>query len=111
MKMDVVSQENGITKVVLAGSLDIKGALEIDPRFKELSQTQHKVIVDLANVSFLASLGMRTLVKSAKLLREKGGQLVLVNPQADVEKALKSSGLDHIIPLVPDLAAAAALFR
>src|ERR1043165_3699398 len=102
MKMDVVSQENGITKVVLAGSLDIKGALEVDPRFKEISQTKDRVIVDLANVNFLASLGMRTLGMSAKSLKEKGGQLVLVSPQVEVEKALRSAGLDHIIPLVPD---------
>ena len=39
MKMDVTAQEDGITKVLLAGSMDIKGALEIDPRFKEISQT------------------------------------------------------------------------
>ena len=111
MKMDVVSQANGITKVVLAGSMDLKGALEIDPRFKEISQSKDKVIVDLADVNFLASLGMRTLVMSAKSLREKGGQLVLANPQADVETALRSAGLDQIIPLASDMAAASAMFR
>jgi anti-sigma B factor antagonist len=111
MRIEVVSQENGITKVVLDGSMDITGSLEVDPRFKEISQTKDKVIVDLANVNFLASLGMRTLVMSAKSLKEKGGQLVLVKPQAEVEKALRSAGLDQIIPLASDLAAATALFR
>ena len=111
MKMDVVSQANGITKVVLAGSMDLKGALEIDPRFKEISQSNDKVIVDLADVNFLASLGMRTLVMSAKSLRERGGQLVLVSAQAEVAKALRSAGLDHIIPLASDMAAASAMFR
>jgi anti-sigma B factor antagonist len=111
MKMDVISGENGITKIVLAGSMDIKGVLEVDSQFKEISQTRDKIIVDLEHVDFLASLGMRTFVTSAKSLRAKGGQLVLMNPQAGVEKALRSAGLDTIIPLVPDLGAAAAHFR
>jgi anti-anti-sigma factor len=111
MKMDVASEGNGITKVVLAGSMDAKSVLDIHPRFMEISLTEDKVIVDMANVDFLASLGMRTLVMTAKSLWDRGGYLVLVNPQAGVEKALRSAGLEKIIPLVSNLAAAVALFR
>ena len=111
MKIDVVNEPNGITKLVLTGSMDIKGALEVDPQFSEISKTKNKVIVDLKDVDFLASLGMRTLVSSAKSLMEKGGKLVLVNPQAGVEKAIKSARIDTIIPIASDLNAAIALFR
>ena len=111
MKMEVTSEQNGITKVVLAGSMDINGALEVDTQFKEISQKTDKVLVDLAGVDFLASLGMRTFVVSAKSLRANGGQLVLVNPQTEVEKVLKSAGLDTIIPIAPSLVAAMAHFR
>jgi len=111
MKIDVVNEQNGITKLVLIGSMDIKGALEVDPQFSEISKTKNKVIVDLKDVDFLASLGMRTLVSSAKSLMEKGGRLVLVNPQAGVEKAIKSARIDTIIPIASDLNAAIALFR
>ena len=111
MKIDVVNEQNGITKLVLTGSMDIKGALEVDPQFSEISKTKNKVIVDLKDVDFLASLGMRTLVSSAKSLMEKGGRLVLVNPQAGVEKAIKSARIDTIIPIASDLNAAIALFR
>src|SRR4051812_38331373 len=111
MKMDVASEGDGITKVVLAGRIDVKGALEIHPRFMEISLKENKVIVDLANVDYLTSLGMRTLVMTAKSLWERGGRLVLVNPQGEVDKALRSAGLDQIIPFASDLAAAAALIR
>lgn len=111
MKMEVMNEDNGITKIILFGSMDIKGALEVDPRFKEISQTRDKIIVDLANVNFLASLGMRTLVVSAKALSSRGGRLVLVDPQTEVERALKSAGLDAIIPIAADSVAAIALLR
>jgi anti-anti-sigma factor len=111
MKMDVASEENGITKVVLAGSIDVKGALEIHPRFMEISLTKNKIIVDLAKVDYLTSLGMRTLVMTAKSLWERKGHLVIVNPQPEVEKILRTAGLDKIIPIASDLAAAAALVQ
>jgi anti-anti-sigma factor len=111
MKFEILSDENGITNVALAGSMDIKGALEVDSQFKEISQTRDKVIVDLANVTFLASLGMRTFVVTAKALSAKGGQLVLLHPKSEVEKVLRSAGLDHIIPIAPDSAAAIAMLR
>ena len=111
MKFEILSEENGVTNVFLAGSMDIKGALEVDSWFKELSQTRDKVIIDLADVTFLASLGMRTFVTTAKTLSAKGGRLVLLQPKSEVEKVLKSAGLDTIIPIASNSAAALALLR
>ena len=111
MKMDVINVENGITKLVLSGSMNVQGALDLEPQFNEIVKTTDKVIVDLKDVHFLTSRGMRILVMSARSLREKGGKLVLVNPQAEVERAMKTAGIDTIIPIVPDLNAAIALFR
>ena len=111
MKLDIVNEENGITKLVLAGSMNIQGALDVDPQFNEILKTKDKIIVDLKDVDFLASLGMRTLVMSAKSLSQRGGKLVLVNPQDQVEKAIKSAGIDTLIPIAPNLTAAIAFFR
>jgi hypothetical protein len=47
MKLDIVNEQHGITKLVLAGSMDIQGALEVDPQFNEILKTKDKVIVDL----------------------------------------------------------------
>ena len=111
MKMDVINVENGITKLVLSGSMNVQGALDLEPQFNEIVKTTDRVIVDLKDVHFLTSRGMRILVMSARSLREKGGKLVLVNPQAEVERAMKIVGIDTIIPIAPDLSAAIALFR
>jgi anti-anti-sigma factor len=111
MKVDVINVENGISKLVLTGSMNEQGAWEVESQFNEISKTTNKVIVDLKDVHFLASRGMRTLVMSDRLLREKGGKLVLVNPQALVEEVMKTAGIDTIVPIAPDLSAAIALFR
>ena len=111
MKMDVINIENGITKVVLTGSFNIQGSWDVEPKFIALVRATHKVIVDLTDVHFMSSVGMRTLVLTAKSLSEKGGKLVLASPQAEVEQVLKTVGLDTIISIVPDESAAIALFR
>lgn len=110
MEWNVIDLGNGLTKVTLTGKLDLQGALAIDPVFSKIAEEKVKVVADLSGVSFLASLGIRTLVMSCKTLAAKGGNLVLMAPQPSVEKVLITSGINTIIPVVADMSAAEALF-
>ena len=102
MNLDVTELENGITKVTLSGRLDVQGALKIDSEFNSIVQDKKRVVVDLSDVEFLASLGIRTLVTGAKATANNGGKMVLLNPQSNVEKVLRTSGVDTVIPIVED---------
>ena len=106
MKMDVVETATGVTRVILEGRLDIAGAQEIDQPFSVLGGSRRKVVVDLAKVSFLASLGLRTLMFSAKAVNMKGGKFVVCAPDENVEKVLRMSGIADVIPIFADYAAA-----
>lgn len=101
MNFDTVELENGITKVVLSGRMDIEGASAVDLKFSVLAGA--KIAVDLTDVSFMASMGIRTLMLSAKAAVNKGGKMVLVNPQPSVEKVLRTTGVDTIMPIVPTI--------
>lgn len=109
MEWNVVDLENGLSKLTLEGRMDLQGALAIDPVFVKIAEEKSNVVVDLSNVTFLASLGLRTLVVSCKTLAGKGGNLVLLNPQPAVEKVLMTSGISTIIPVVADMGAAEAI--
>ncbi len=108
MKVEVTDSDGGVTIVKLAGRMDIAGASAVDMQFAVLAGAKKKVVVDMAAVEFLASLGMRTLVVAAKSMSSKGGKLVLLDPQPNVEKVLTSSGVDTVIPIVQGLPAALA---
>jgi anti-anti-sigma factor len=103
MEWTVVDLENGLTKLVVSGRMDIEGALAVDPAFEKVAEEKTKVVVDISNLTFLASLGLRTLVRSCKTLAAKGGNLVLLGAQPGVEKVLKTSGVNTIIPIVADM--------
>ena len=61
------------------------------------------VAVDLSGVTFLASIGMRTLVSSARAQMNRGGAMALINPAPMVNQALIAAGLDSLIPIYPDI--------
>jgi anti-anti-sigma factor len=110
ISFDVVDMDNGITSIQLSGRMDVQGAIAVDKKFSAIAEEKKKVVIDLSQVSFMASLGIRTLIMSCKTLASKGGDMVLLNPQPNVEKVLRTSGVDTVIQIVRDMNAAAAIF-
>ncbi len=101
--MTVQELDNGIRLIVLDGRLDVAGAMEIDLKFTAYSSSeQKKILVDLSLVEFLSSLGVRTLVSAAKSQKIRGGAFVLSGLQPLVQKVINLSGLEDVIPIVPD---------
>ena len=110
--MDISTEDlaGGITKVVLQGRFDTTGAVVIELPFNKIVTEQRKVIVDLSSVNFLASYGIRVLLVGAKIVKSKGGDLVIVCPDNNVAKVLKTAGMDALIPIhQTETAATAAL--
>ena len=109
--MDISFEQlsDGTKLVKLAGRLDMMGAQSIDLKFTSgVATADAGVVVDLSGVSFLASLGIRTLISPAKALKARGGRMVLLNPQPLVVEVLKVSGLLGILPVYTELSEAVA---
>lgn len=104
MELQTRELPEGVKVVVLSGRMDIAGTQEIDLRFTSIAASNKALVaVDLSGVSFLASIGMRTLVSSARALSNRGGAMALVGPQPIVEQALIAAGIDSLIPICNDV--------
>jgi anti-sigma B factor antagonist len=99
MEMLIEELDGGVTKVVLRGRLDIAGANTIDLGFSAVSGSHRAILVDLSEVSFLASLGIRVLVLGAKTVASKGGRIALLAPIPEVESVLTTMRIDSLIPI------------
>lgn len=108
MTISTESIDGGITRVLLDGRLDIQGAAAIDLRMNVLAGSNKFLLVDLSNVSFLGSMGLRSIVLPAQALQRRGGKMALLNPVPMVEEVLKASSIDQIIPIFHDLDSAVA---
>ena len=107
MQLESELLDDHILKISLDGRLDIEGTQAIDMKFTALTATKKAaVLVDLSQVAFLASIGMRTLLSCAKANAARGGKMVLFNPQPMVKDVLETSGVTSLIPVYDDLEAA-----
>lgn len=102
MILEQVALPGDIIKVKLLGSLDIAGSQDIDLPLNMIAGNAKRVIVDFAAVTFLASIGIRLMVKIARALSNKGGKLIIYSPNFDAKKVLRSTGIEAIIPVVHD---------
>jgi len=107
IRSDDVLEADGsmkLRRVVLSGRLDMLGMEEISLKLTSLTAIKPlPVILDLRDVSFLASIGIRSIISSARALNQKGGRMViLLGGNELVQATLESTGIDDVIPMVFD---------
>ena len=90
-----------LRRIVITGRLDIPGTDSIASKFEALAAEPKKaVVVDLSSLSFLASIGIRSLIVSAKAVQKRGGKMVLVvGDNSTVVMSLEATGVDDLIPM------------
>lgn len=95
-----------IRRIFLSGRLDTAGSEEIAAEFAALAESPKRgVVVHLSDVTFLSSMGIRTLIASAKAQHAKGGRMVLhVEGNDVVARTLEATGIDELIPTFEDAA-------
>src|SRR5262245_23133055 len=109
MELQIKNQSEQITHLALRGRLDTAGVGEIELKF-----TSHTVpigkplLLDMSEVTFLTSLGLRMLLTVTKALDRRGAKTVLLSPQPAVREVLKISGFDQLMPVYNDAGTALA---
>ncbi|MGH7849997.1 MAG: STAS domain-containing protein [Thermodesulfobacteriota bacterium] len=103
MDMKVIREDDDLTHVKLSGRVDLEGIGGLDLEFTRHAVTRRKpTLVDISDVDYIASIGLRMLVTAAKALNKFGVRLVLLNPHPDVEDVLRTAGFDKVMPIEHD---------
>jgi anti-anti-sigma factor len=101
MELRIGECDGDVSRIALVGILDLIAVGQIETRLMAATVAHGRhAIIDLSELTFIASLGMGVLVTAHKGLKRKGARLVLLNPQADVEAALVAARLHGILPIV-----------
>jgi len=90
----------GCIKADFAGRLDTANVNRIEPRFTAgvVPRGQH-IIIDLSQVSFIASLGIRMLLSVARSLGRSGARVAMFGAAPQVFEILETTALSEIIPV------------
>ena len=112
MKLEYSELDNGIRIITLIGRLDMAGANLIEKQFvQHCSGDNVFVLVDLAQVNYLSSIGIPMLISSAKGVTNRGGRMAFINPQMGVKTVLDITGVSNMIRIYHDLATAKERLR
>jgi len=92
---------DNLRRIVITGRLDMPGTDSVASTLGELIAAPKKgVVVDLSSLKFLASIGIRALITSAKAVQQRGGKMVLVaSAGSTVVMSLEATGVDLLIPV------------
>ena len=97
------------TVVVLAGEVDATNSDELYGVLESVvAQQPRLLIVDMSELSFMDSTGLRMLLRSTRALDQQGGVLALAAPQIAVARVLQLTRADQLIPVYDSVAAAIA---
>jgi anti-anti-sigma factor len=98
--MTVANLGEHLVKITLVGRLDSQGVDRIETRFvAHLVPAGNNAIVDLSGVEFVASLGLRMFVSTARNLSVRHAKLALFGAQAPVLQVFEAVALSKIIPI------------
>lgn len=96
--MQIAIDDAGSTATItMVGRLDVSGAEVVALPLATLSGSKNGLVIDMAGVTFVASIGLRHLVSAAKAVGRRGGRLVLRNPNAAVAEVITNSGLSDLL--------------
>jgi len=95
-----INDADGVTIARLSGRLDTANVNQVEQSFTStiVPKGQHTV-VDLTEVSFIASLGIRMLLTVARALGRNRAQFVLFGAAPIVMEILETTAISEIIPV------------
>lgn len=83
-------------RLALDGQLDTLTATDLDKSIKNsLTDEIKTIILDLQNLSFISSAGLRIFAKARKILKSRNGELLFINLTPQVKKVF------DIVKVVP----------
>lgn len=111
MKMKLAEQD-GVVQITLSGRMDMLGVEDVSGPFTDaVGERKALVAVDLSQVDFMASVGLRLLFANARNLHQHGGKMALAAAQPAVQEVLDASGVQKVIPIYPTLGEACSGLR
>jgi anti-sigma B factor antagonist len=87
--------------ILVAGEADLTCVEELNALISaQLAGGTRELTIDVSGLRFADSSSIRTLMLAAKTLKERGGRLVLLNPQRPVARVLTLLGADQMFAIL-----------
>jgi len=98
-----ISSSDGRVLAALCGEVDLSTVAEVETRFEEVLQEAPQLLVlDMREVTFLDSSGLRLMLRLDERQRSEGRRLAIVRGGRRVTRVLELTGADERLDFVSD---------
>ncbi len=95
-------KEKDVSVVVVSGRMDAITAPDFENHLDSLiSQGDRSFLINLSDLVYISSAGLRSILSSAKKLKSLSGEIVFVGLQGHVEEVFQISGFLSIFKVFP----------
>lgn len=106
LTIQVGPRQSGAQLVTLAGRLDTNTHAELDDALAPLLASKiHSLVLDLAELNYISSAGVRSIFKARKALAGHGGKVLVARLQPQIQKVfdvVKAVPLEEIFSSVAE---------
>ena len=89
LEVAVEAGNDGIANVALVGALDADTAPQLEKALKDLDAAILLVVLDMGELEYISSAGLRVIFAATKRQTAKGGELVVRNMSPGVKKVFE----------------------
>jgi anti-sigma B factor antagonist len=101
-----VDRRDGLAHLALSGELDLSTVKQLEQELARIeSEGPATIALDLKQLSFLDSSGLRVVVGADQRARREGRRLVVVRGPATVQRIFSITRLDEQLEMVNELPA------
>jgi anti-sigma B factor antagonist len=102
--MLITVKKSGNTEIVeVAGSIDSKTAPDLQQNVLNIINESNEMVLDISNVSFVSSAGLRVLLMVYRQLKAKDGKVVLVGVSEEIQEVMHMTGFINFFEISPTL--------
>ncbi len=109
MKVEFKTQ-NEILIIEVNGSIDSNTAPEVQQKVLEASTDSNNVIIDLSEVDFVSSAGLRVILMIYRQIKAKNGKVVLVGVSEEIQDVMTVTGFANFFEMVDTVENALKLY-
>lgn len=87
-----------ITVIEIVGELDTTTAYNVQNQILPMAEKSRKILLDMSDVTYMSSAGLRILLMLYRTIQEKHGEIVLVGLSEEIKDIMSMTGfLDFFV--------------
>lgn len=97
-----VEEKGDVVVVRVDGRLDAASSPQLEKQINSIIDAGHfKLLLNLGNVDYLSSAGMRLMLSVTKKLKHLEGKVVVCSMNDDVMEVIKMAGFTQVLEIYP----------